>query len=72
MGIKKMEKLALAKESLQTLTPGELTEVSGGHGPRHHHGPVHGHGHGHSHSHGHTRGHSHGHGRKHGHGRGHH
>lgn len=65
MRIKNTEKLDLAKERLQTLTPAELTEVSGGRGPshHHHHGPVHKHGHGHSGSHGHG-----GHGRGHGHG----
>jgi hypothetical protein len=68
MRIKNTKKLDLAKERLQTLTPAELTEVSGGRGPSHRHGPVHKHerghgGHGHSGSHGHGR-----HGRGHGHG----
>jgi hypothetical protein len=49
MRIKNTKKLDLAKERLQTLTPAELTEVSGGKGPSHHHGPVHKHGHGHKH-----------------------
>ena len=37
MRTRKAEKLARARERLQTLTPGELTEVSGGNGPDHHH-----------------------------------
>jgi hypothetical protein len=37
MRTRKTEKLALAKEQLQTLTPAELTEVSGGNGHDHHH-----------------------------------
>jgi hypothetical protein len=72
MRIKNTKKLDLAKERLQTLTPAELTEVSGGKGPGRHHGPVHKHGHdggrGHGRSHGHDRhgrGHGHGHGHKH-------
>jgi hypothetical protein len=36
MGTRKAHKLALAKERLQTLTPAELTEVSGGSGHDHH------------------------------------
>jgi hypothetical protein len=36
MRIRKPEKLALAAEQLQTLTPAELTEVTGGNGPGHH------------------------------------
>ena len=36
MRTRKTEKLALAKEQLQTLTPAELTEVSGGNGHDHH------------------------------------
>ncbi len=34
---RKAKKLARAKEQLQTLTPAELTEVSGGGGGRHKH-----------------------------------
>jgi hypothetical protein len=37
MRTRKAQKLALAKERLQTLTPAELTEVSGGNGHEHHH-----------------------------------
>jgi len=71
MRIKSTKKLDLAKERLQTLTPAELTEVSGGKAPSHHHGPVHGHEHGHGgHGHGGRHGHGHGgHDRGHGHGR---
>jgi hypothetical protein len=70
MRIKNTKKLDLAKERLQTLTPAELTEVSGGKGPSHRHGPVHKHEHGHGHGgHGHSGSHGHsGHGRGHGHG----
>jgi hypothetical protein len=68
MRIKNTKKLDLAKERLQTLTPAELTEVSGGKGPSHRHGPVHKHEHGHG-GHGHSGSHGHsGHGRGHGHG----
>ena len=44
MRTRKTNELALAKERLQTLTPAELTEVSGGHG-RPGHGPGHHHHH---------------------------
>ena len=37
MRTRKAQKLALARERLQTLTPAELTEVSGGNGHEHHH-----------------------------------
>ena len=47
MRISTAKKLVLAKERLPTLTPAELTEVSGGHGPGHEHGHRHGHGHRH-------------------------
>jgi hypothetical protein len=51
MRISKAKELVLAKEQLPTLTPAELTEVSGGRGPGH------GHGHKHEHKHGHHRHH---------------
>jgi hypothetical protein len=49
MRTRKAEKLALAKEQLQTLTPAELTEVSGGDGHHHHHHHHHHHRHHHRH-----------------------
>ena len=45
MRTRKAQKLALAKERLQTLTPAELTEVSGGNGHDHHHDHHHHHHH---------------------------
>ena len=60
MRTRKAEKQALAKERLQTLTPAELTEVSGGNGPwdhgHHHHHHHHDH---HDHHHRHRRHHQH-------------
>jgi hypothetical protein len=60
MRTRKAEKLALAKEQLQTLTPAELTEVSGGDGHHHHH-----HNHNHHHHHHHHHRHHHRHHRRH-------
>jgi hypothetical protein len=62
MRIRKTKELALAMEQLETLTPAELTEVSGGH-----HKPSHKHSHGHSHGRRHGREHGRHHERKHGH-----